>query len=158
MTVVNSTRSSHLSLYYMDDSSSSLQYIFSVTEVGWYNITFSVTEASSYSHIFEVFESSFDESTSLVNATFSSSLMPLLIDRQISSEMHIEGITLTNQARIFTYPFLVVSGVEFALYLHLFDISLSACAGYLTKDLGECHHRLFQHLDSSLPKRNSCVT
>lgn len=157
MTIVNSTSSAHIALFYVDVSTSVVQCIFSVTEAGLYNATFSVTEASSYSHLLEVMESTFDEATSLIDASFSSSTIPLLIDQQISSEMHIDGVTLTNQARIDTYPFLVVSNVEFALYLHLFDISLSVHTGNLTADLGKRYHRFFQHFYSSVPKWSSCI-
>ena len=124
VTYVNSTNSGHFVLFSVDDSSSAIQCIFAVIEEGLYNVTFSVTEASSYSHILEVTVSSFDEATSLIDLSFSSSTMPLLIDQQITPEMHIDGVTLTNQARVDTYPFVVVSNVEFAFYLHLFDISL----------------------------------
>lgn len=157
MTIVNSTSSAHIALFYVDVSTSVVQCIFSVTEAGLYNATFSVTEASSYSHLLEVMESTFDEATSLIDASFSSSTIPLLIDQQISSEMHIDGVTLTNQARIDTYPFLVVSNVEFAFYIHLFDISLSVHAGNLTADLGKCYHRFFQHFYSFVPKWSSCI-
>lgn len=155
MTAVNSASGSRVNIYFLDDSSSTIQFVFSISQSGVYNLTFSVTEASSFTHLLEVTVSSFEETTSLVDIAHSSSTIPLVVDTQISSEMHIEGLSLTNQARVSAFPFLVVSDVEFALYLRLFDISLIVGKVSFTADLGKQNRGFFEYLDSSLQKWSS---
>ena len=75
------------------------------------------------SHGIEVTPSSFENGLSSVAVSDSDGVIPVLVDKEVTRGLKIEGLHLTNNATIQTSPFIVVSDVEFVVRLYLRDIS-----------------------------------
>ena len=75
------------------------------------------------SHWIEVRPSFFENGLSSVAVSDSDGVIPVVVDKEITEDLEIEGLHLTNDVTIQMSPFIVVSNVEFVVRLYLRDIS-----------------------------------